>query len=171
MLRCVPILLLLLAGPPRAAAPVHDLHLSHTRMVVDGATITARLRLFHDDTENSLRRFARRPALRISDQAGQDSVFERYYNDRVQLSVNGVRVRARVVASGRDPDAADPVMWWYEVKYRTAQPVRSIALRQHLMFEMFEDQRNILTVIKMPSNERFSLYFAPSDTKEQVLTF
>ena len=172
MLRFFPFVLVLLARPPRPVGqPVHDIHLSHTRMVVNGSTIAARVRVFHDDTEVVLQRFAGRPDLRVADHASQDSLFERYLNDRVVLAANGQRLRARVVASGRDPDAADPVMWWYDVQYRAAQPVHSLALRQHLMFEQFRDQRNILTVIAMPSEERFSLYFAPTDLKEQILTF
>lgn len=172
ILRFFPILVLLLARPPVArVTPVHELHLSHTRMVVTGTTVTARVRVFHDDTEAVLRRFANRSTLRVTDRAGEDSVFQRYYNERVHLTANGQPLQARVVASGRDPDTADPVMWWYEVEYRAPQRVVSLALRQHLMFEQFQDQRNILTVIAMPSEERYSLYFSPSDLKAQVLKF
>lgn len=168
----LPLLLALLTGgPPGARAAMHDVHLSHSRMVVDGATITVRIRVFHDDTEAALRAFAGRTDLRIVDGESQDSVFQRYYDAKVALKANGERLHARVIQSGRDAEMAESPMWWYLLEYRAPRPVRSIAILQELMFEQFRDQRNILSILKLPGQERHSLYFAVGDSKEMVLDF
>ncbi|MGQ0650384.1 MAG: DUF6702 family protein [Gemmatimonadaceae bacterium] len=161
---------LLGASPPPAAAR-HDVHLSHTRMVVDGTTIICRVRVFHDDMETVLRRFTRVADLRIVDGASQDSAFQRYFASKVVMSSGGERLQPRVIQSGRDPESSDSPMWWYLVQYRASTPVQSVAIKHELMFEQFPDQRNIMTVLKMPREERYSLYFAPGESREQVLKF
>jgi hypothetical protein len=168
----LPLLFLALAGArPLGETGRHDIHLSHTRMVVDGASIVCRVRVFHDDAEAVLRRFANQPGLRITDGSSQDSLFQRYFDSRVTMTAGGERLHGRVLQSGRDAEVTDSPMWWYLIEYRAAKPVQLVAIRHELMFEQFPDQRNIMTVLKMPKEERYSLYFAAGESKEQVLEF
>lgn len=140
-------------------------------MVVDGATVTCRVRVFHDDAQAVLRRFANRPTLRIVDGASQDSLFERYVEAKVSVTSDGTPLRPRVIDSGRDTDATTATMWWYVIEYRAPRSVTSLAIRHQLMFEQFENQRNVMTILKMPREERYSLYFAAGDSREQVVRF
>lgn len=159
-------------GPaPTGRAALHDIHLSHTRMVVDGATVQARIRVFRDDLETVLRRHSTRQELSIRDGSSQDSLFAAYFDATVALTSAGERLRARVIQSGRDPDATDSPMWWYLVELRAASPIHTLAVRYELMFEQFDDQRNIVSILKMPGEARRSLYFAPGERGEQVVKF
>ncbi len=62
-------------------------------------------------------------------------------------------------------------MWWYVIELRAPTPIRSLAIRVGLLFEHFADQRNVVTVTRLPGNERRSLYFARSDTTQKTLVF
>lgn len=167
MPRFVPLLLLLgLTGAPR-----HAVHLSHTRLVVEGAVVTGRIRLFHDDTEAALQRFTGRADLRVTTTDAQRAAFQRYIDSTLTVTAGGTRLRARVVDAGPDPDVSTAPMWWYALEYRARRPVKGLAIRHVLMFDQFDNQRNIVTVLTRPGDRRFSLYFAAGDTREQVLTF
>ena len=169
-----PVLFLFVAavGPvPIGRTALHDIHLSHTRMVVDGATVQARIRVFHDDLEMVLRRHTARQELSVRDESSQDSLFAAYLDATVSLTSAGERLRPHVIQSGRDPDATDSPMWWYLVEFRAAKPIQTLAVKYELMFEVFDDQRNIVSVVKMPGEARRSLYFAPGERGEQVVRF
>lgn len=167
MPRFVPLLLLLgLAGSPR-----HEIHLSHTRLVVEGTTVVGRIRLFHDDTEAVLQRLTGRADLRVTAANPQLEAFQRYIDSTMTLVAGGTRLRPRVVDAGPDPDVSTAPMWWYALEYRAPRAVQGLAIRHVLMFEQFANQRNILTVLTRPGDRRFSLYFAAGDTVQQVLTF
>lgn len=167
MPRFVPLLLLLgLAGTPR-----HEVHLSHTRLVVEGSVVTGRIRLFHDDTEAVLQRFTGRAELRVNVIDAQREAFQRYIDSTITVTAGGTRLHPRVVDAGPDPDVTTAPMWWYALEYRARSPVKGLAIRHTLMFEQFSNQRNILTVLTWPGDRRFSLYFAAGDAREQVLTF
>jgi hypothetical protein len=157
-------------GAARAES-AHDIHLTYTRMVVDGASVVCRVRLFKDDLERALQDFAKQPALRIGTTAGTDSIFAAYFNTRASLIADGEALRGKVLQSGLDPDATDEQMWWYLIELPARKPVRSLAVRIALLFETFRDQKNVVTLLKMPGEERHSLYFAGEDAKEQRLDF
>jgi hypothetical protein len=150
---------------------VHDIHLTHTRMVVDGSTVVSRVRLFHDDLEAALRRYTGKADLTVTRASPQDSVFGAYFSAKVALTSAGARLTGvRVLQSGPDPDPGDFPMWWYLVELRATAPISVLSVRFSLLFEQFPDQRNILSILKTP-DERHSLYFASGDEKEQLVRF
>lgn len=161
------------ASPPRsggsATAGAHDVHLSYTRMVVDGSNVVARVRLFKDDAERALRVHAKRPELRLDAGAASDAVFADYFNAHVTVSADGERLRGKVLQSGLDADAGEAPMWWYLVELPARKPVRALTLRVALLFETYNDQRNVVTLLEMPGEKRHSLYFA-GDSKDEMVT-
>ncbi len=54
---------------------LHDTHVSHTRMVLEGKTLACRVRLFKDDLEHALQASTGRAELKITDTDRADSVF------------------------------------------------------------------------------------------------
>lgn len=164
------------APPPlRTTATVphpalHDIHLTYSRVVVDGASVIFRVRLFHDDLERALQQHARNPALKVTPgAAAADTAFAAYFNANVPVSANGKRLVARVVQSGKDMDVTDQEMWWYLVELTAPAPVTSLSMRVGLLFEHFTDQRNIVTLLRIPGEKRYSMYFVREDAKEQVV--
>lgn len=154
-----------------AGTGVHEVHLSYTRMVVDGASVVCRVRLFKDDIEGALQRHTSSPAFRLASAPAADSIFAAYFNAHVIMTSSGRRLSGRVVQSGIDAGVADEPMWWYVVELPAPATVRELSIRIGLLFERFSDQKNVVTVLKMPKEERYSLYFAADDDKEQVLKF
>ncbi len=149
---------------------MHDVHLTYSRVVVDGASILWRVRLFRDDLEKTLAAWSKNPAFKAA-APGADSVFATYFNAQVPVTANGKRVMGKVIQSGRDADVTDQDMWWYLLELPAPAPTTSFGTRVGLMFEHFTDQRNVLTLLKMPGEERHSMFFVPGDAKLQTLTF
>ena len=50
-------------------------------------------------------------------------------------------------------------MWWYELEYPIAASAESIHLKNRLLFNLFEDQRNIVHLTTRAGRER-AYYFA-----------
>ena len=151
--------------------PVHDIHLSHTRIVVDGAKLRARIRLFQDDMELVLRRHSGRHDLAVTRRPALDSAFSSYLLAKVALTSAGEQLRCRITASGPDPDATDSPMWVFDVELSARRSIDSLTVRFELMFEQFDDQRNIVIVVREKGAQRRSLYFAPGGKREQTVTF
>lgn len=172
-LRCRTTVLTLL-GTVLATTParaVHNIHLTYTRMVVDGASVVARVRLFKDDLEKALAAEAKTPTFTVTATPAADSLFARYWNTHVTVRSDGDRLIGRVLQSGPDPDVTDQEMWIYLVELPARRPVRSLSVRVALLFDHFRDQRNLVTLLRMPAEERHSLYFVAGDAGEQRLTF
>lgn len=160
--RAVPPSSALLPATRRTVAP-HNLHLTHTRMVIEGTAIVARVRMFRDDLEKSLKR-------KITDDAASRSAVAAYMAQHFMVSADGIRLTGEVLDSGGDMDGDQPV-WWVLVQWKAAKPVKALGVKVHLMFESFNDQQNTVLVAKQPGDERRGLYFQAGDLKEQVLRF
>jgi hypothetical protein len=155
---------LLLAVPPLAPhAPPHDLHLSHTRMVIEGTAVVARVRMFRDDLEKSLKR-------KIADDAASKAAVAAYMAQHFLVSADGTTLTSEVLDSGGDMDGDQPVLWVL-VQWKAAKPVKALGVRMHVMFETFSDQQNTVLVARQPGDERRGLYFQAGDLAEQVLKF
>lgn len=164
-------LLALLAGLAPAGAATHDVHISHTRLVIEGTTVAGRVRVFHDDLQLALRTLAGDSTLVVSAEDRADRLFERYAATHLRLEADGRPVRLTVTASGteRDPSAQEVV--WYVVEGRVERPVSRLVLRQGLFFDLYRDQQNIVQLLRMPGEERRTLYFAALDPRDQVVEF
>lgn len=149
----------------------HDLHLTHSRVVVDGRSILVRVRLFQDDLQSALRSDPRHASTTVAATPAVDSAFAEYFNDHVSITADGTRLRGTVLQSGPDGDGGDQQMWWYLVELTAPRPVKALAMRNALLFELFRDQRNMVTLLKMPGERRFALFFVPDEKKEQEIVF
>lgn len=159
-------LLMLGAAPPRPApvpAARHNTHIAHTRMVVEGTMVVARIRMFRDDLAKALKR-------PVSDDAASQAALRTYINGAFGVTADGVKLTAELADSGGDSEGDQPI-WWVLVQWKAARPVKVIGLKDHLLFETFNDQQNVVVLNKQPGDERRSLYFQPGDRTEQVIKF
>lgn len=132
-------------------------------MIVEGATVVARVRLFRDDLQKALKR-------PIADDAASKAAVAAYVAQNITLVANGARLSGELLDSGGDMDGEQPI-WWVLIQWKSATPVKVLALKVHLLFETFNDQQNIVIVAKQPGDERHGLYFQAGDKTEQVLKF
>jgi hypothetical protein len=156
---------------PAAAAAAHDVHLSHARVVVEGATVVMRVRIFRDDLEAALGARIGRAGYRISATPAADSILGAYVNEAVTLTHAGRALRGTIVASGEDRELADNPMWWADVRYDAPVPVRSLAIRNDILFDLFDDQRNMMKVLALPAGKQFTFYFVEGDEGARAISW
>ena len=148
--------------PPRVEAP-HNLHVAHARMVVEGSAIVARIRMFRDDLQRSLKRA-------VNDSAASKAAVAAYIAQNITLVSDGAKLSSEILDGGADMDGDQPI-WWVLVQWKAPKPVKVLSLKVHLMFDTFTDQQNIVLVAHQPGDERHGLYFQSGDRSEQVLKF
>lgn len=154
--------LTLCGAAPAPVTPPHNLHVAHTRMVIEGTAIVARVRMFRDDLQKTLKR-------PVGDDASKSAV-NAYVTQNFALAADGTKLVGEVLDSGADQDGDQPI-WWVLVQWKTAKPVKTLSIKVHLMFDTFNDQQNIVLVARPPGDERHGLYFQAGDKSEQVLKF
>ena len=162
-----------IANPELGARNVlpHDLHVSHTRMVLEGRTVACRIRLFKDDLEKALRLYSGQDTLHLTEKARADSLFGAYFRQKVLLAANGSRVALTVSASGTEHDQAAQEVVWYQLEGESAASVSKLSLLNGLMFELFRDQQNIVQLLREPGDTHQTLYFVSTDPRVQTLSF
>lgn len=159
-----------LGGPAVAPASLpdpavrHDLHVSHTRLVLDGVHVVARVRLFRDDLAKAL-------GAPIGKNAATRAAFERYLNQHFLVRADGVRLTCRIEDDDADADPNGEPVWWAIIQCDAPTPVRALGLINEVLFDTFRDQQNLVTVIKAPEDERRALYFQGGDRREQTVRF
>ena len=149
----------------------HDIHASHTRIVFEGRTVALRVRLFHDDLQLALRAFARRAGLELTQADRADSLFAAYFAKVVRFEVDGKVPAFRVTASAAEPDQVAGMVVWYVLEGEVAGMPSRVTMLNALLFEAFDDQQNIVQILRMPEEERRTLYFTAREPKAQDLRF
>ncbi len=147
-----------------ASEAVHPLHMTYGRVAVDGATVLVSVRFFKDDLTDALRDFTRRgDDLTLAVTPELDAIALRYLNAHLGIVANGANLTARLVGSG---EAAET--WTYRVEYRATQPVRTLRLRNRLLFETFPDQQNVVKTAVFPSGREDTILFLPSEDAHDI---
>jgi len=159
----------LLTGAASPAGTRHDVHVTLTRMAVDSAMVVARVRCFKDDLQLGLAKFYKLQKLDLGTVADADSLFGGYLEERMWVEADGVRLRGMVQASGVEVDDQGQPMMWFVVEYATPVRPRSLGVRNDLLFEMFPSQQNIVSVLSVKDDKRYSFYFVPGSEKLQYI--
>lgn len=159
------------AGPAGAGEPVpgaarsrdaiaatgasHPFRLSVADAEVHGDTLRARIRFFWDDLELAVMDQTSDMAFRLEETPRVDSIVWGYIDQMLAIEAGGVRLAGTLVGRGID-DATliDEVMWWYRLEYRLPAGTERIAIRNRLLFNMFEDQRNVVHLKTRNGRER-----------------
>lgn len=149
---------------PATAGVRHDIHVSHTRLVLDGVSVVARIRVFKDDLEKALGR-------RVAADAATQTAFTEYLSAHFLVRADGARLTCRIEDHEADVDPSGEAVWWAIIQCDAARPIRTLGLLNSVMFELFRDQQNLVTVIKAPEDKRRALYFHAGDVTEQSVTF
>jgi hypothetical protein len=147
------------ANEPEAGAPApHKFHVTYGRMAVEDNIAILQIRLFKDDLELTLRQKYADPAFALAADPYSDSLFTQYFNEVFVLKQGAVAVPGRIVSSGEEEMAGEP-MWWYMVRFEAPADLRAFTVRDVVLFDQFEDQKNIFKVQHFPSEKALSYYF------------
>ena len=120
-----------------------------------------------DPAEEALRQFHGRESFRLEVTPEVDALFLAYLARRFILEVGGVPLEGTIVGSGDDALDREPV-WWYQVRYTAPDPIRSARITNTILFEIFDDQSNVLRVVRFPEETRRAYYFAPGEETIQI---
>ena len=151
------------AGSPRP----HDLHITSGTLEGEGGPAVYKIRVVRDDLAAALAGHAGEPIVDMSADPEVDAIFLDYVEAHVRIRADGVLLEPNLLASGEDELDREPV-WWYRVQYRADTPVRQLSLVNTFLFELFDDQRNILRVVHFPAEAQRTYYFAPGEDSIQV---
>ena len=167
--------LALLASP--AAAPVpgdgpdasaHPFRLSVADVVVSGASMEVRIRFFWDDLQFAVMESESDMEFRLAETPEVDAVVGRYVNDMLVFEAGSAPVTGVLVERGvEDAPRAEEVMWWYRLEYALPVGTERVGIRNRVLFNVFEDQRNLIHLKTRSGRER-SYYFTWDDDEVAV---
>lgn len=144
---------------------VHPLHLTTAQVAVEGRSVHLRIRFFKDDLEGALAAAHGLDSLTLAPTVAHDSLFLDYFRQRYELSLNGLVAAPAIVASGEDLDSGEGEerIWWVQLQYAADEPVMRLGISARVLFEWFEDQRNIVRLLHVATDKQRTLYFAAPD--------
>lgn len=149
------------AGPERP----HPLHLSTTAIAIDDDAVHLRVRMFKNDLEAALAAANGLDSLALAASPAHDAMFLAYFSERFELRFDGTDGVPELTSSGEDLETprGDERIWWVQLRYAAPGGVREIGVRARLLYERFEDQRNIVRVLHTVTGRQRTLYFAAPD--------
>lgn len=155
------ITMLLAAGPVEATppAPVHNFHVGYANIAVEGQQAISRVRFFADDLEVALQAYTGEARFQLEASPETEAVFLRYLAEHFQLTADGERLTGVILQSGEETMGSER-MWWYVLQYEAASPIEAVSLRNTMLFDAFDDQKNIVKIQHFPSERKQTLYFA-----------
>lgn len=133
----------------------HPFRLSVADAEVAGDTLRARIRFFWDDLQLAVMEHTSDMAFRLEETPRGDSIVFAYIDRMLAIEAGGARLVPALLGRGID-DATliDEVMWWYRLEYRLPTGTERIAIRNRLLFNLFEDQRNVVHLKTRTGRER-----------------
>ena len=155
--------LVLAPVPPDARGePVglHPLHVSYSRMVLEGDVALLNVRIFTDDLENALGRYHGVSGLKMRPDPQIDSLFTEYFNAQFTLTIADSVLPGVIVESGESED-----MWWYTMLFQGWEPISTISFRTELLYDLFDDQRNITRILHTATN-KYQMYYSVAGAPE-----
>jgi len=145
----------------------HDLHITSGNAAVEGDLIITRIRFFKDDLESALRLNGAGPDFVLADDPTTDAAFMEYFKERYVVWVGGVRISPTMLAKGEDELDREPI-WWDAVQHEAPEVVEVFQVRNTLLFELFDDQRNIVKFVHFPEETQRTFSFGEGDEEFEI---
>ena len=138
-----------------AADGTHPFRLSVADTGMTGPVLHARIRFFWDDLQLAVMQHTSDMEFRLAETPEVDAIIERYINEMLVLTAGDDVLPGKVTARGIDEaDIVDEVMWWYRVEYSLDESVERVHVSNRLLFNVFEDQRNLIHLKTRRGRER-----------------
>jgi len=160
--------IVLFASLTSAPRRVHEFHVTYGRMAIEGNVAVARIRFYTDDLEATLARAAGVAEFRMETSPAVDSLFLAYFGRQFQLIVERKVLDGTIVGSGDDVVDREPA-WWFLIRFDAGEPIDDFRMRNALLFDMFEDQKNILKVVHLPDETQRSYTFSSEEETIDVV--
>ena len=144
---CVAGLVAAATAAPTTPGPSHPFRLSVADMRVADAALEVRVRFFWDDLQFAVMESRSDMDFELSETPEVDGIVEDYINETLVFRAGGAPLIGTVVERGVEEAARlDEVMWWYRLRYALPTATERLHIRNRLLFNMFEDQRNLVNL-------------------------
>ena len=80
---------------------------------------------------------------RMAPNPAVDSLVLAYFGRHFQFIVEGKVLKGTIIGSSDDVVDREPA-WWFLIRFDAGEPIGDFRMRNALLFDMFEDQKNIL---------------------------
>ena len=150
---------------PRRA---HEFHVTYGRMAVEGDVAVVRIRFYTDDLEATLARAAGEDSFLMETSPAVDSLFLAYFARQFQFIVAGEALEGTIIGSGDDVVDREPA-WWFLIRFDAGELIGDFRMRNALLFDVFEDQKNILKVVHLPDEIQRSYTFTAEEETIDVV--
>lgn len=161
------LVLSLIVGMVLGGEARHDLHVSYGNLGLEGTTAILQIRIFKDDLEEALQEFEGKGSFLLDVTPEIDALFLRYLSENFLLEVEGKTLPGRILGSGYDEMDREPV-WWYQVAYDLPGPFEGARVTNTVLMEIFDDQSNVLRVVRFPEETRRAYYFSPGEKTVEI---
>lgn len=148
--------------PPLRSETAHDFHVSYGRMAVENNLFVFNIRFFKDDLQQGLQAHTGNSDFFLDVSPRTDSLFTAYFNSHFTLRVSDKVLPGSIIGSGEDFEAKQDI-WWYTLEFVADETIESFQLKNVLLLEEFDDQKNIVKVQHFPSEKTFAYYFDEDD--------
>lgn len=141
----------------RRGAP-HELHETYADIAIEDATAGGRVRFYKQQLERALGPMVDADAVTLSPGAAADSLVLRYLRGHLVLTTHGDTLQPTLLRSGEEA-LEHHQGWWIAVHYEAAAPIDSLHVRNTLLFEVYDDQRNVMRFVHFPEETRQTVTF------------
>jgi hypothetical protein len=149
--------LVLLAATP---APPHELHETYADLAIEGDVVGGRLRFFKEQLERALGPAVDADAVSLAPGAEADALVLRYLEDRLIFVAHGDTLRPTILRSG-EVRMEHHAGWEVTLTWQATAPVDALRVRNTLLFEVHDDQRNIMRFVRFPEETRETVTTEP----------
>lgn len=138
-----------------AAPAAHPFRLSIADAGITGDVLHARIRFFWDDLQLAVMDHTSNMEFKLAETPEVDEIIGRYINGQLVIRAGDSVLPGKVTARGIDEaELIDEVMWWYRIEYVLDETVDRVHLRNRLLFNVFEDQQNLVHLKTRRGRER-----------------
>ena len=141
----------------------HNIHVSYSRIAVEDDVAICNIRMFSHDLELAIKGHYGIDDFTLAPNKYSDSLYTRYFNEKFTFNVDGSDIDATVTGSGEDGE-----MWWFNMQFKAESKLTSASVLNELLFDAFDDQKNIVKLKHFPSEKNYSFYFVDGEDPSEV---
>ncbi len=138
---------------------VHDFHLCKTDIhyKTELETIQITIHTFIDDTEEALQKLEKLDykIFESAEHPATDSILTQYLVDQLIVKIDGQPAELQWL--GKEP--SDDIQGLYSyIEVLGVSDVKTLEIENHILMDLFDDQRNITTVLKDKKRKAFEIF-------------
>lgn len=137
----------------RTASPPHELHESYADLAIDRSTVGGRIQFFKTDLERALGPLVSADAVTLTPGAEANALVLHYLRDHLTFQADGDTLQPAILRSALI-ELGHHEGWEVTLSWEATARIESLRVRNTLLFELYDDQRNIMRFVRFPDETR-----------------